>query len=218
MAEVRIEGSGNTSYNDPAASKNGAVPAESEARAKVKAPTMKQKIARAFIADEINDVKSYALFDVVIPSIKRVIRDLIMNAIDMTFYGKSKASRDPRDDRDATYVSYSRYSRRERDDRDDRDSRRDRESRSRGTQQIGIRDLDRVIFAEKEDAVDALSYLMDNIEEYGVASVADFLSSARLETTTIHQKWGWFDLQGSSVCECPDGSGWYVRMPKPRGI
>lgn len=215
MAEVRFDERDAATKSD-AAVKNEIV--ESTDKAKLKPPTMRQKIKRAFIADEITDVKSYALFDVVIPAIKRVFRDLVMNTIDMTLYGKSKASRDPRDDRD-TYVPYrSAYRRRDRDDRDDDDRRDRRESRSHGVQPIGVRELDRVIFAEKQDAIDALSFVLDNIEEYGAASVADFISAAGLETTSIHQKWGWYELRNPSVCECPDGSGFYVKMPKPRDI
>ena len=211
MAEIRMPDRPTDERDGDTAKETGA------AKASIKQPTTRQKIKRAFIADEINDVKSYALFDVVIPSIKRVIRDLIMNAIDMTFYGRSKASRDPRDDRDSTYVDYRSAYRRNRDrDYDDRD-RRDN-PRSRSVQQVGVRELDRVVFAEKADAIDALSFVLDNIEEYGAATVADFLSCARLETSPIHSKWGWYDAKGASVRECPDGSGYYVDLPKPRNV
>lgn len=176
-------------------------------KAKVKDMTLGQKIRKAFIADEVSDVKTYALFDVVIPSIKKVFRELVMNAIDMAFYGKPQSRKDSRGE---AYYDYSR--------RGDRDiPSRPSSQQSKGQQFVGVRDLDRVAFADKEDAVNTLSYLMDNIEEFGVASVSDFLASAGLSTNPIHQKWGWYDLQGCSVRELPDGD-WMVDLPKPKPI
>lgn len=185
--------------------------------ANVKPPTLRQKIKRAFIANEVGDVKSYALFDVVIPAAKRVIKDLIMNSIDMVFYGKPQGRGRSRSDSPYYDYEYTRYSRTSRDlDRDDRRSDR---QKTESRHDIGVRELDRVMFNEKDDAIDALGYLFDNIEEYGVATVADFLSNAGLNTNSIHHKWGWYaeDLKGSSVREDPDG-GWYCDMPRPRGV
>lgn len=177
-------------------------------KAKVKDLTMKQKLRKAFIADEVADVKTYAIFDVVIPSIKKVIRELVMNAIDMAFYGKPQAR--SRDDRGGAYYDYSRRDR-------DRDIPDRRSQQSKAQQFVGVRDLDRVAFDDKEDAINTLSYLMDNIEEFGVATVSDFLASAGLTTNPIHQKWGWYDLQGCSVRETPDGD-WMVDLPRPKPI
>jgi hypothetical protein len=185
-------------------------------QANIKPPTLAQKVKKAFIANEVGDVRSYALFDVVIPAAKRVIKDLIMNSIDMVFYGKPMGRERDRNRSPYYDYEYTRYSRSSRDrDRDD-DRRSDRQ-RTESRPDVGVRDLDRVMFAEKEDAIDALGYLFDNIEEYGVATVADFLSNAGITTNPIHNKWGWYDLRGSSVREDPDG-GWYCDMPKPRGI
>lgn len=179
----------------------------------VKPLTLRQKLKRAFISDEITDVKSYALFDVVIPAIKKVGRELVMNTFDMIFYGKPQRSNRDRDH--GAYFDYSR--RRDRDD-DDRDRRSDRQ-RTEGRMSVGVRELDRVRFDEREDAVDALSYLFDNIEEYGVATVSDFLSHAGIETNPLHNKWGWYEgmLNGAAVVEDPDG-GYWVDMPKPKGV
>ena len=179
--------------------------------AKVKKLTTGQKIRKAFIADEINDVKSYAIFDVLIPLIKKALRELITNAFDMTFYGKPQA----RDRRDGTYYDYSR---RDRDRDRDRD---DRATRGRSTPQtyVGPMELDRVIFEDKEEAVEAYNYLIDALDQFGVATVSDFLSKAGLSTNPIHSKWGWYDddMHGACVRQLPSGD-WYVDLPKPKSI
>lgn len=182
--------------------------------ASMKEKSLWGKIKDAFIAEEIRDVKSYVVFDIVIPAIKRTFRDLTMNVLDMSLFGKtSKSSYDTDTRGGRTYVSYDAYSgRRERDDYPfDK-------SKSRNEQTINVRDLDRVMFRSKDDAIEVLSWLMDNIAEYGVASVADFLGAANLDTNPIHNKWGWYDVQGSSVMEDPDGRGYYIRLPRPKPI
>lgn len=183
---------------------------------KVKEKTFWQKVRDSFIAEEVHDVKSYVVFDIVIPAIKHTFRNLVMNTLDMSLFGKPMGGATKGDQRGgSTYIAYERayggsqsggygggY-----------------EKKPRGNAvTVGIRELDRVIFNDKSDAIDVLSYLFDNIEGYGIASVADFLSAANVEITPINHKWGWSDLRGASVEECPDGSGFYIRFPKPRPI
>jgi hypothetical protein len=74
-----------------------------------------------------------------------------------------------------------------------------------------------VVFKDKADAIDVLSYMMDQIEEYHVASVADFVTAADLPVSPIHHKFGWYDLSTASVEELPDG-GYYIRLPRPVSI
>lgn len=177
----------------------------------VKEKTFWQKVKASFISDEVHDVKSYLVFDIMIPAIKRTFRSLVVNSLDMSLFGKPMGDDRRSEQRGgSTYIAYDRaYGGGSRDDY----------SRSRsksGGLTVGIRELDRVTFRNKEDAIDVLSYLYDTIEEYGVVSVADFLGAANVEITPIAHKWIWTNLQGSSVEECPDGSGYYIHFPKTK--
>ena len=182
---------------------------ELKGTASVRKPSRGTKIVNAFIAQEVHDVKDYVIFDVVIPAIKRTFRDLIVNTLDMTFYGK--AGSDRRDDRDrrSPYVSYNAYSRRERDSATDRRERR-------YAPPIDIRHLDAVEFEYKSDADNAIGFLEESIEHCGSVTVFDFISCAGLRPSSVHRDWGWYDIGRPEALETPEGK-WYVAgLPKPR--
>lgn len=185
-----------------------------------------KKVKKAFIADEVTSLKNFAIFDVGIPAIKRTLRDLIVNSLDITLgYGKSKpTSYYQNQNGGKTYVTYGRYA-----NEPEPQERRERKESSL----IGVMDLDRIKFCDpdgfggvdliqsKASAIDALGYLMDMLEEgYDCVTVAHFLSYVKnkynnIYVGPIHSKWGWYSLHGSAIMECSDGSGYYIRFPKP---
>lgn len=178
----------------------------------VKEKSFWTRVRDSFISDEVHDVKSYLVFDIAIPAVKRTLRSLLVNTVDMTLFGKPMGDERKSEQRGgSTYIAYDRAY-----DRAYGSSPAPKQKNNNLT--VGIRELDRVIFNNKEDAVDVLSFLYDNIEQYGVASVADFLGAANVEITPIAHKWGWTDLRGASVEEYPDGSGFYIRFPKTKPV
>lgn len=175
---------------------------------KIAEKTFGQKVKDAFISEEVHDVKSYIVFDVIIPAVKETVRNLIVNTIDMSLFGKVRNSRPTEQRGGSTYIQY------------DRAYNSPGESRKSGHAQgapIRITELGRIVFADKSDAIEVLAYLFENIEEYHVASVADLLGAANQQISPIHHKWGWYDLTGSSVEELPDG-GYILNLPRPKAI
>ena len=47
------------------------------------------KFANVFISEDVQNVKSYILMDVLVPAIKKAISDIVANGIDMLLYGES---------------------------------------------------------------------------------------------------------------------------------
>lgn len=174
-------------------------------------PSFGKKLKSAFIADEVKDVKNYVIFDVIVPAVKRTLRDLVMNSIDITLFGKASGTSYKREDRGGTYVSYNRYSDRSSRSYIDAPSR----SSSRDDEIIGIRELDRVEFYYEDDAKEALAFIMELVEDYDFARVSDFLSVAHKRTTPVHNKWGWYDLEGARAVYLPGRDCWIVDLPKP---
>lgn len=174
----------------------------------LKEKTFGQKVRDAFISDEIHDIKSYVVFDVIIPAIKQTFRNLFVNSLDMALFGKVQQSAKLDQRGGSTYIAYDRLYQ-------SRSSNEIQQRQQKGGAPLRINELDRIVFKDKTDAIDVLSYMLDNIEEYHVASVADFVSAADLSISPIHHKFGWYDLSTASVEELPDGSGYYIRLPKP---
>lgn len=178
---------------------------------KLKEKTFRQKVRDAFISDEVHDVKTYAIYDVIIPAVKETFRNLVVNTVDMSLFGKVRGNSRNTDQRGgSTYISYDRAY-------DDRSRSAQRSNPKPTGGPLRVNELDRVTFNDKNDALEVLGYLFDNIEEYHVASVADFLGAANLQISPIHHKWGWYDLNGASVEEDPDG-GYFIKLPRPGSI
>ncbi len=65
-----------------------------------------QKFADVFISEDVNNVKSYIVMDVLVPAIKKAISDIVTNGIDMILYGKAGKSKK---NSTASKVSYQKY-------------------------------------------------------------------------------------------------------------
>lgn len=184
--------------------------AKKVAAATVKEKTFKQKVRDAFISDEVHDIKSYVVFDVIIPAIKETVRNLFVNSLDMALFGKVRQSAKTEQRGGSTYIAYDRLYQSRNGDVQPR--------QQKGGAPLRVNELDRVVFKDKADAIDVLSYMMDQIEEYHVASVADFVTAADLPVNPIHHKFGFYDLSEARVEELPDGTGYFIRLPRPVSI
>ena len=71
-----------TNYNGPSKEQKRV------ANGTLKEKTFGQKVRDAFISDEVHDIKSYVVFDIIIPAIKQTFRNLFVNSIDMALFGK----------------------------------------------------------------------------------------------------------------------------------
>ena len=157
-----------------------------------------QKFADIFISEDITNVKSYVLMDVLIPAIKKAISDIVTNGIDMILYGETGRIKK---NSVASKVSYGGYYK--------QDNRRDH-----GT--VKTRDLldyDNIIFDNRGDAEAVLDAMYDIINQFGVVSVGDLYDLADISTTnyTIN-KYGWSDIRSAQVIRSRDG--YLIKLPR----
>ncbi len=185
------------------------------AKAKIKEKSFKQKCKEAFIAEDVGDLKEYAVLKVIIPTVKKTIRNLIMNTIDMRFFGKVLGNGSESSSKGGRVVDYDRYSRLSREDDDDYIPRKRKES---GGTTLRMDELESVQFESEDAALNVLRYLRGAVEEYGMVSVADFLERADLRANNIHRKWGWYNLDRASVEYDPDTELYYISLPKVKSI
>lgn len=182
-------------------------------KTKLKERTFKQKVRSAFIADDVVNIKDYIVFDVVIPAIKTTFRNLIVNTIDLSLFGKVGGGK--KGGSNDTYIAYERaYGGRGGGERMYSPKPQTRDNGS-----IDVREIDRVWFETEQEANDVI-YMCREIYDAnaGVLSVAEFLDAAQMKTSPIHHKWGWIDISHASAEPYPDGSGWYVNLPRPRPL
>lgn len=162
------------------------------------------KVSETFLVSDIKSVFSEMIFEVVIPSVKDAISELVRGTVDGMLFGGTRRGPSRRD-RSFTkpYVSY-------RDSYDDRH--RDIRDRRRPAASL----VDDLTFSSRADAEDVRAAMLELIDEYQVASVKDLYSYAGLKSDFTMEKYGWYDLSDSTIRRVPEG--WLLSLPKPKII
>lgn len=169
----------------------------------VKRANNKRKLANTFISEDINNVKSYIVMDILIPAVKKAVSDIVTNGIDMMLYGETGRSNKDRERRrtNVDYVSYSRYS-----DRDDRRSSRSSISYT----------YDDIIIDSRREAEDVLDKLYELLDNYGVVSVADYYDLVGVSGEYTDNNYGWTHLRNAEVVR--DRDGYFIKLPRAVSI
>lgn len=168
-----------------------------------------QKASETFFGDDTKSVGDYILYDVLIPALKTTLNDMVSGGVEMLLFGerrrggKSSLYRD----RDKTYVPYNRISRRD----DDSIDRRYLSNTARSRH-----DFDDIIIESRGEAEDVLSHLVMLVDDYKVASVADYYDLLGIEANYTDNKYGWTNLRDAYVERVRQG--YSIRLPNPREI
>lgn len=164
--------------------------------AKFAKKTSLQKIRDAFINEDIENVKSYVFFEVVVPAIKDTIVKTVFNSIEMLMYGEVT---DRHGDRRSSRRSYDRMY-----NRDDR-----RESR----QSRQLSNYNNVIIDTRDEARDVLEAMERHIKKYDVVTVADLYDYLGVTGTGFTDRnYGWTDIRTARIVQVPDG--YKLRLPR----
>ena len=155
---------------------------------------------RSALSDDIQNIKSYVVMDVLIPAAKKAISDIVTNGIDMILYpggnGRPKRS-------NANHVSYRSYY-----DNRDRDRRYDPETRSRRSSYS----YDDIIIDTRAEAEEVLERMDELLDTYNVVSVADLYDLVGISCSYTDNKYGWTNLRNAEVIRVRDG--YFLKLPK----
>lgn len=166
---------------------------------KTKKKSEVRKLTDVFVSEDVSNVKSYILMDVLVPAIKKAVSDIVTNGIDMLLYGEARGAKKCAGD----YVSYRNYSDPRRDDR--------RETRARS----GF-DYDDIIFDTRVDAEAVREQMDDMIDRYGVVTVADMYDSVQLTAPYTANKYGWTNIRNADIVRVRDG--YVIKLPRAMPI
>lgn len=165
---------------------------------KVKTKTNEvRKFTDIFITEDVQNVKSYILMDVLVPAIKKAINDIVSDGISMLLWGGT--NRNKKSSTNSSYVSYSSYS----DRRDDR--------REPVRAQVGYH-YDDIILESRAEAEEVLTRMDELISMYGVASVADLYDLVGISCNYTDNKYGWTNISRAEPVRVRDG--YMLKLPK----
>lgn len=149
----------------------------------------------------------YIVYDVLIPAAKTTISEMVSGGVEMLLFGDTRGSRTNRN-RGKSYVSYNSVSR--------NNDRLGRPNRSVSYENRSRHNFDDVIITSRGEAEEVLSSLVDLIEEYGAATVADFYDLVGVTGSFTDEKYGWTELGRASVSRVRNG--YLINLPKTRVV
>lgn len=166
--------------------------------AKIKKKSGVMKLADIFIEDDVNSVKSYIVGDVVIPTIKKTIYDVITGSLDMFFFGGTGGGKARSTADKVSYRNYTSYS-----------SKRDTRPATRSVRGY---DYDEVVLDSRGEAEEVLARMDELISTYGIVSVADFYDLVGITCQYTDNKYGWTNIRNAQIMRVRDG--YQIKMPK----
>jgi hypothetical protein len=165
---------------------------------KTKKKSEVRKLTDAFISEDAANVKSYVWLDVIIPTIKKTVVDIVTDSIHMIFLGTTARGKSGSS---GTKINYSKFY----DPRDDRRYTEPRVNRNRF-------DYDDLIFESRGEAEAVLDQMEELIDRYHVVTVADMYDMADMTAPYTSNKYGWSNLRNAEIVRVRDG--YIIKLPR----
>lgn len=165
--------------------------------------SMLKKVAKSFFADDIRDIKSYLLWDKIIPGAK----NLILDGLEKMFFNEVRGSRSRgRTGYDYDKSSYQYYY-----------NGRSSSSRSERPKREEKVDCRNVVLQYREDAERLVQTMRQYIREDGEVTIATLFELIDCPGDYIDNNWGWDDERDIGFKRISNGYLIDVREPKYLG-
>lgn len=155
------------------------------------------KAGSVFMPGDVDSVKKYILMDVLVPSIKRAISDIVCNGINMLLGEPTRS----KSGAPATKVNYRSYY----------EQQTDRQTYNRPRAQAAY-SYDDIVFPTRGDAEEVLYRMGELLERFNMVSVADLFDMAGISCQYTDNKYGWTSLEDARVERVSDG--YIIRLPR----
>lgn len=172
---------------------------------KVKRKTFLEKFGDIILEEkDPGTVGEYLCKDIVKPTIKKFIYEMVTETLSQLLYGGSA----PNSTRTTgTYVNYKNQYVASRPS--------PQVTNSSVVSGIDVFSFEKIMFSSKSDALAVLDQMYDLLGRYDLVRVSQFYDLSNYTTdNTQAYKFGWIDLSGAEVVRDFSG-GYYIKLPKP---
>jgi hypothetical protein len=167
-------------------------------------PTLGKRLANTFFGGDAHGVMGYVFLDVLVPAVKDLVVDMVSTGIERAIFGEGRGGLRSRGgyrpSGSSGYTQYNRYSSPIGSAR--REEPREREISRRGRAE---HKFDEIVLATRVEAEEVINRLFDLVNQYGEATVYDFLELVGISGNFADKKWGWTDVRGSTWRKVRDG-------------
>lgn len=208
MAEVNMPDVPDKDHHLPQITQQGA---------KKQKQSVEKKLRNIFISDDADNVGDYLIWGVIVPAIQGMLQDAGHGIVDGIFGRRGSSGRS------YDYHDYSRRRRRYDDEpsyrtsrRSDRERSKDRDRDYEYERRRSSKNNTEVLFNTRSDAEEVRDTLFEVIEKYGFASVSDINELCGFKDDYTDRKWGWRNLNRSSIRSTRDG--YLLELPIPESL
>lgn len=177
-----------------------------EGKVVTRKPNVWRRITRSMFADDISNVGDFVVTDVLVPALRNLLFDIVVQGSSRSIFGTARNARRSTIGGMGPVTSlktaYHRVS--EADPRE-----LPREARAK-------HDFDLIVLDSHAEAVDVVESLIERVDRYGSASVADLYDFVGVTGSFQDQRWGWTNLAGADVRQVRDG--FLLDLPKPTSL
>ena len=163
---------------------------------KIKKKSEVRKLADIFVADDVANVKGYIVNELIIPTVKNTISNIVRDGIDMLLFGSPRRDNKPRGA--IGHVDYTKYSR--------------DEPRSVNNSRAAVYRHEDVVVDTRGEAEEVITQMEAVIETYGMVSVADLYDLVGISGNYTDHKYGWTNLHNAEPIRVRDG--YLIKLPK----
>ena len=154
------------------------------------------KLAGIFVPEDVDNVKSYIIEDIVVPAVKDIILDAVKAMLGVKGSGGRKST--------ASKVSYRKYY-------------EDSAQGSRRNYNIQGCDFDDIFFATRAEAENVLTAMDEIVSSYRIISVADYFDLVGVDSPWTANSYGWTDnIRNARVVNTRDG--YTIKFPRATPI
>lgn len=168
-----------------------------------------RRIAETFTGDDVKNVGTYIVFDIILPAAKNMLSDAVSQGAERLLFGDSYRPR-----QNSRYGSggfnYNKISGGKSNQyRADIDRPGGRPISSQAQDK---HDFDELIFNDRASAERVLDRLIDLINQFDTATVSDLYDLINVNASHQDRKWGWTDLREANVRRT--NQGFLLLLPK----
>lgn len=168
---------------------------------RVKKKTGAGKFFSTFFTEDWVKIKEFTVSDVLVPTIKKAITDIVTNGINMVMYG-ADAGRNRTTNGPVTKISYKNYT--------------SYSNNNAGFVRPAARttySYDEIIFSNRGEAELVLSQMDEIISKYGFVKVADYYDLVGTSGSYTDNNYGWYDLRPAQVVRLSNGE-YTIKLPR----
>ncbi len=176
------------------------------AAASVRKKSLGAKVKETFAGDSAESVFQYVLFDIVLPRFKDLVFETFTGGLEKSLFGSSSRSSRRSSSGKTDYRGISSGSRRE--------ERRDREISPRGR---ANHDFEEITIPTRGEAEQVRDTLLELVDQYDSATVADLYSACGISTDHTDLKFGWTDLSEARILPAR-GGGYILELPRAEAL